>query len=322
MFYIAVYDSITELFKQALLVHHVMVLGALGSLTTTEAIEDLVREGRIPAAGTSDGHEDFAYAAIVFQDLREAIPFFDRLLVWLREVKLDDDVEMEKGEFMKQRGISISLVGSSKRSSDSTNINGNMGNLLLDHKLPDGTAANLVDPRNSRVLNGGYKSTVYAGLNAPPEHRRLWIEDPEGYRARFLARDPQLPGVVGLPGPVLMRACRLLLVVAGDGDGSSRGRKSVAGRKLVLHWRHILYVASLVTHSLSSTPTVGRSDKVIVESTTLHYDLVQIMKTFSAEAMEQLLAKYSRYIFGNEGIELRRDGDRASQRRRALFGLE
>ncbi|OXB38184.1 hypothetical protein J007_02027 [Cryptococcus neoformans] len=96
----------------------------------------------------------------------------------------------------------------------------------------------------------------------------------------------------------------------------------MAGRKLVLHWRHILYVASLVTHSLSSTPTVGRSDKVIVESTTLHYDLVQIMKTFSAEAMEQLLAKYSRYIFGNEGIELRRDGDRASQRRRALFGLE
>ncbi|UOH83676.1 hypothetical protein LQV05_006410 [Cryptococcus neoformans] len=200
MFYIAVYDSITELFKQALLVHHVMVLDPLGSLTTTEAIEDLVREGRIPAAGTSDGHEDFAYAANVFQDLREAIPFFDRLLVWLREVKLDDDVEMEKGEFMKQRGISISLVGSSNRSSDSTNINGNMGNLLLDHKLPDGTSANLVDPRNSRVLNGGYKSTVYAGLNAPSEHRRLWIEDPEGYRARFLARDPQLPDVVGLLG--------------------------------------------------------------------------------------------------------------------------
>ncbi|OWZ68698.1 hypothetical protein AYX14_05422 [Cryptococcus neoformans] len=75
-----------------------------------------------------------------------------------------------------------------------------MGNLLPDHKLSDGTAANLVDPRNSRVLNGGYKSTVYAGLNCPPEHRRLWIEDPEGYRARFLARDPQLPDVVGLPG--------------------------------------------------------------------------------------------------------------------------
>ncbi|OWZ61948.1 hypothetical protein AYX14_06963 [Cryptococcus neoformans] len=75
-----------------------------------------------------------------------------------------------------------------------------MGNLLLDHKLPDGTAANLVDPRNSRVLNRGYKSTVYAGLNAPLEHRHLWIEDPEGYHARFLAKDPQLPDVIGLPG--------------------------------------------------------------------------------------------------------------------------
>lgn len=118
-------------------------------------------------------------------------------------MKLDEDVEIEKGELvnpislivrrvsglyktkknteMKWCGIQISLVGSSKRSSDSTKVNGNMGNLLLDHKLPDGTAANLIDPLNSRVLNGGYKSTVYAGLNAPPEHRRLWIEDPEGY---------------------------------------------------------------------------------------------------------------------------------------------
>lgn len=51
MFYIAVYDSITEFFKQALLVHHVMVLDTLGSLTTTEAIENLVEKGRIPAAG-------------------------------------------------------------------------------------------------------------------------------------------------------------------------------------------------------------------------------------------------------------------------------
>lgn len=32
MFYIAVYDSITEFFKQALLVHHVMVLDMLGGL--------------------------------------------------------------------------------------------------------------------------------------------------------------------------------------------------------------------------------------------------------------------------------------------------
>nr|KIR82942.1 hypothetical protein I308_06773 [Cryptococcus tetragattii IND107] len=46
MFHMAVYDSITELFKQALLVHHVMVLEPLGSLTTAEAIGDLVREGR------------------------------------------------------------------------------------------------------------------------------------------------------------------------------------------------------------------------------------------------------------------------------------
>ncbi|OXC58125.1 hypothetical protein C358_06457 [Cryptococcus neoformans MW-RSA852] len=110
MFYIAVFDSITELFKQALLVHHVMVLDPLGSLTTTEAIEDLVREGRIPAAGTSDGHEDFAYAAIVFQDLREAIPFFNKLLVWLREVKLDDDVEIEKGEFVNPISLIVRRV--------------------------------------------------------------------------------------------------------------------------------------------------------------------------------------------------------------------
>lgn len=103
MFHMAVYDSITELFKQALLVHHVMVLEPLGSLTTAEAIGDLVREGQILAAGyvprsfrlrcltsisletfhiclhldyhdrTSDGHKDFSYAAKVFQDLREAI---------------------------------------------------------------------------------------------------------------------------------------------------------------------------------------------------------------------------------------------------------
>lgn len=73
MFHMAVYDSITELFKQALLVHHVMVLEPLGSLTTAEAIGDLVREGQILAAGTSDGHKDFSYAANVFQDLREAI---------------------------------------------------------------------------------------------------------------------------------------------------------------------------------------------------------------------------------------------------------
>ncbi|KIR57471.1 hypothetical protein I314_06707 [Cryptococcus bacillisporus CA1873] len=46
MFYMAVYDSITELFKQALLVHHVMVLEPLASLTTAEVIRDLVREGR------------------------------------------------------------------------------------------------------------------------------------------------------------------------------------------------------------------------------------------------------------------------------------
>lgn len=59
MFYIAVFDSITELFKQALLVHHVMVLDPLGSLTTTEAIEDLVREGRIPAAGYVSGPFQF-----------------------------------------------------------------------------------------------------------------------------------------------------------------------------------------------------------------------------------------------------------------------
>lgn len=50
MFHMAVYDSITELFKQALLVHHVMVLEPLGSLTTAEAIGDLVREGQILAA--------------------------------------------------------------------------------------------------------------------------------------------------------------------------------------------------------------------------------------------------------------------------------
>lgn len=56
-----------------------------------------------------------------------------------------------------------------------------MGNLLLDHKLPNGTAANLIDLLSSRVLNRGYKSMVYAGLNAPPEHRCLWIEDLEGY---------------------------------------------------------------------------------------------------------------------------------------------
>ncbi|OWZ62471.1 hypothetical protein AYX14_05279 [Cryptococcus neoformans] len=37
-------------------------------------------------------------------------------------------------------------------------------------------------------------------LHPPPEHRRLWIEDPEGYRARFLVKDPQLPDIVGLPG--------------------------------------------------------------------------------------------------------------------------
>lgn len=103
MFYMAVYDSITELFKQALLVHHVMVLEPLASLTTAEVIRDLVREGQIPAAGyvprsfrlrcltsisldtfhiclhldhhekTSDGHENFSYAANVFRDLREAI---------------------------------------------------------------------------------------------------------------------------------------------------------------------------------------------------------------------------------------------------------
>ncbi|KJE00591.1 hypothetical protein I311_05786 [Cryptococcus gattii NT-10] len=46
MFYMAVYDSITELFTQALLVHHVMVLEPLGSLTTAEAIGDLIGEGR------------------------------------------------------------------------------------------------------------------------------------------------------------------------------------------------------------------------------------------------------------------------------------
>lgn len=51
MFYMAVYDSITELFTQALLVHHVMVLEPLGSLTTAEAIGDLVGEGQIQAAG-------------------------------------------------------------------------------------------------------------------------------------------------------------------------------------------------------------------------------------------------------------------------------
>ncbi|OXC67743.1 hypothetical protein AYX13_03636 [Cryptococcus neoformans] len=110
MFYIAVFHSITEHFKQALLVHHVMVLDPLGSLTTTEAIEDLVREGRIPAAGTSDGHEDFAYAANVFQDVREAIPFFNKLLVRLREVKLDDDVEIEKGEFVNPISLIVRRV--------------------------------------------------------------------------------------------------------------------------------------------------------------------------------------------------------------------
>ncbi|KIR54945.1 hypothetical protein I315_02828 [Cryptococcus gattii Ru294] len=184
---------------------------------------------------------------------------------------------MKKNTEMKWCGIQISLIRSSKRSSDSTKFNRNMGNLLLDHKLPNGTAANLIDLLSSRVLNRGYKSMVYAGLNAPPEHRCLWIEDLEGYCARFLSQDPQMPDVIGLPrylfpwdlfldsenaeeavknifdSPVLMRACKLLFVGAGDGEGSSWGRKSVAGKQLVLHWQHILYIASLVAHCLSST---------------------------------------------------------------------
>lgn len=54
----------------------------------------------------SDGHEDFTYAVNVFEDLRKAIPFFDRFLFWLREVKLDEDVEIEKGELVNP----ISLI--------------------------------------------------------------------------------------------------------------------------------------------------------------------------------------------------------------------
>ncbi|WVO24592.1 uncharacterized protein IAS62_005960 [Cryptococcus decagattii] len=42
-------------FKQALLVHYVMVLEPLGSLTTAEVIGDLVREDQIPAAGLRMG---------------------------------------------------------------------------------------------------------------------------------------------------------------------------------------------------------------------------------------------------------------------------
>lgn len=59
---------------------------------------------------TSDGHEDFAYAANVFQDVREAIPFFNKLLVWLREVKLDNDVEIEKGEIVNPISLIVRRV--------------------------------------------------------------------------------------------------------------------------------------------------------------------------------------------------------------------
>ncbi|KJE01446.1 hypothetical protein I311_04862 [Cryptococcus gattii NT-10] len=185
---------------------------------------------------------------------------------------------MKKNTEMKWCGIQISLIRSSKRSTDSTKFNRNMGNLLLDHKLPNGTAANLIDLLSSRVLNRGTRAW-YTGVSMLHQSiaasgSRIW----KGiYCARFLAQDPQLPDVIGLPrylfpwdlfldsenaeeavknifdSPVLMRACKLLFVGAGDGEGSSWGRKSVAGKQLVLHWQHILYIASLVAHCLSST---------------------------------------------------------------------
>ncbi|OWZ50131.1 hypothetical protein J010_01400 [Cryptococcus neoformans] len=216
-------------------------------------------------------------------------------------------------------------------------------------KLPDGTSAVIFDPQGSRILNGGFKSPVYAGLNAPPEHHRLWEEDPNEYRARRENDYPELPHITGFPGyfflpelvvdetnideanrllfisPMLVKVCRVLLISASQVDAKLgkglKGRPAVAGQKLSFHWRHILYVAGLLGHAHSTVQTVGQSNKHIMEYTTLHYDLVDIMTSLSPDRMNHLVTTYQQEIYGSENVDRRRATDLNAQARPAMFGV-